>query len=207
MRSVQSGTRRKKRKSGCGAGFFVFILFLAAIVSVVWLAAHNSGGVMEKIRKTQYPIKYEHFVEKYAAKFGLEPSLVYGVIRTESDFDVYAVSSAQAKGLMQITEETGRDCAKKLKLTKYSDDMLFDPETNIMLGCYYLSNLIKKYEHIENALAAYNGGPGNVDEWLNDPSITDSNGKLVNIPFDETRNYVDRVLEARDMYKSLYGLK
>ncbi|MGN0178923.1 MAG: lytic transglycosylase domain-containing protein [Monoglobaceae bacterium] len=207
MRSVQSGARRKKRNSGCGAGFFVFVLFLAAIILIVWLAVRNTGGIMEKIRKTQYPIKYEHFVETYAAKFELEPSLVYGVIRTESDFDVYAVSSAQAKGLMQITDETGKDCAKKLKLTKYSDDMLFDPETNIMLGCYYLSSLIKKYEHIENALAAYNGGPGNADGWLKDPGITDSNGKLVNIPFDETRTYVERVLEARDMYKSLYGLK
>ena len=208
MRSVQNMPRRapSKRHGGCGAGFLVFILFLAVVIGVIWFIAKGSGSITDRIRKTQYPIKYEHFVEKYAKEYNLEPTLVFGVIRTESDFDVYAVSSADAKGLMQITDETASDCAKKIKMKNYTSDMLFDPETNIKLGCYYLNYLIGKYKHVSNALAAYNGGPGNADDWIESDENTDSSGKLVNIPFSETQNYVRRVLEAQQMYKELYNI-
>lgn len=212
MREVnynRSRPGRKKRRNGCTPGCFVFTVFLVILISLAYVGVRHYKNInlSDKIRKNQYPIKYEHFVEMYSKKYGLDKWLVYGLIRTESRFDVYAVSSANAKGLMQLTDETGFDCAKKLGVSGYTSDKLFDPETNIQFGCYYLSKLIKKYDYLENAIAAYNGGPGNVDSWLADGEHTDSSGKLINIPFTETRNYVERVIEARDMYKKIYEQK
>lgn len=205
MREV-SGRRRKKKKRGCAHGCMLFLLFVAALVCLTYFGVRNYKGMnlSEKIRRNQYPIKYEHFVEKYSKKYNLDKWLVYGIIRTESRFDVYAVSSADAKGLMQLTDETGRDCAKKTGTSGYTAEKLFDPETNIQFGCYYLSELIKKYDYLETAIAAYNGGPGNVDSWLKDNRYSFGDGRLADIPFNETKKYVKSVIEARDMYKNIY---
>lgn len=207
--STRKRRRKRRKKNGCGVGCFVYTIFLAIIIFVVYtgVTGYKNLNLGDKIRRNQYPIKYEHFVEKYSKKYDLDKWLVYGVIRTESRFDIYAVSSADAKGLMQLTDETGADCARKLGVAKYTSDKLFDPETNISFGCYYLSTLIKKYDYLENAIAAYNGGPGNVDSWLKSREYTDEAGRLVNIPFPETKSYVKSVLEARDMYKTIYEQK
>lgn len=209
MRNPRSKSRRKK-KNGCIGGFMKFLIFILIIILFARFLVnkYQESDLSTKIKKNQYPIKYEHFVEKYSAQYNLDKYLVYAVIRTESRFDVYAVSSAEAKGLMQLTDETGSECAAKIGLTRYTNDMLFDPETNIRLGCYYLSRLIKSYKgNIETALAAYNGGPGNVQKWLESGDTTDSDVNLDNIPFAETRSYVKRVTEARQMYKSLYDIQ
>lgn len=198
--------KRRRRRGCCAGGVFKFIFFLFLIILAAYFLGRGyfDSDISDKIKRTQYPIKYEHFVEKYSNEYGLDKYLVYAVMRTESRFDKFAVSNAGAKGLMQITDETGEDCARRLRITGYSDDALFDPEINIEIGCYYLKGLLDKYDNVNNALAAYNGGPGNVDKWLLDPSYVDGSGTLVNIPFKETRNYVVRVNEAREMYKSIY---
>lgn len=203
---MRKAVRRGRRRAGCTAGIIRFIFFLAIIVLTAYFLgrAYFGSDISDKIKKTQYPIKYEHFVEKYSEEYGLDKYLVYAVMRTESRFDKYAVSNAGAMGLMQITDETGEDCARRLKISGYSDNALFDPEINIEIGCYYLKRLIDKYDNVNNALAAYNGGPGNVDKWLLDQNYVDESGTLVNIPFRETKNYVVRVNEAREMYKSIY---
>lgn len=207
MRKLDGSSRRRRRRRGCGAGIFKFLIFITIIVCLgIFLTKMYVGSdLATRIQKTQYPIKYEYFVEKYAKEYGLDKYLVYSVIRTESRFDKYAVSSAGAKGLMQLTDETGEHCQRRVRIDGYSSDALFDPEININLGCYYLSILIDKYDDIDTALAAYNGGPGNVDEWLRDKSLVDENGNLINIPFKETRNYVGRVNEAQKMYKTIYA--
>ena len=92
----------------------MFTVFLVILISLAYVGVRHYKNInlSDKIRKNQYPIKYEHFVETYSKKYGLDKWLVYGLIRTESRFDVYAVSSANAKGLMQLTDETGFECAK-----------------------------------------------------------------------------------------------
>ncbi len=203
-------SNKGRSKNGCVSAFIKFLLFLLFIILVALyiINQYNGSDLSMKIRKNQYPIKYEHFVDKYSESYNLDKYLVLSVIRTESRFDVYAVSSVGAKGLMQITDETGRDCAKKIGIDEYRDDLLFDPETNIRIGCYYLSRLIKKYENnVDTALAAYNGGPGNVDKWLENQGGTGDGEDLADIPFPETRNYVKRVNEAYRMYKSIYEVK
>lgn len=203
----QAARRGRRRGCGCGGGILKLVLFLAFIIIIAYFVkgAYTKSDVAGKIRKTQYPIKYEHFVEKYADKYGLDKYLVYAVIRTESRFDRYAVSSADAKGLMQLTDETGRDCASKIGLGGYTADKLFDPETNIQLGCYYLNYLLSHYGgNRDVAIAAYNAGIGNVEEWLKNSAYADGAGGLAEIPFRETRNYVVRVNEAYEMYKTIY---
>lgn len=208
MREVsRSRKRKRKTKNSCGFGCIKFLFFIAVMIIMALFAVnkYKTSDLSTNIKKKQYPVKYEHFVDKYSEKYNLDRYLVFAVIRTESRFDVYAVSSAEAKGLMQLTDETGSDCAKKMGLKSYTNDMLFDPETNIRIGCFYLSSLIKRYgNNINTALAAYNGGPGNVDEWLANTEYSDGSGGLKTVPFQETKNYVRRVTEAAEMYRSLY---
>lgn len=206
MRQPAYNKRKQKGCAGCGVVLFKFTFLLVIVAGLAFFLVnlYYETDVSDKIKRTQYPIKYEYFVEKYSQEYNLDKYLVYGVIRTESRFDKFAVSSADAKGLMQLTDETGRDCAKKVGISRYDENALFDPEINIQLGCYYLSNLIKIYNDKDVAIAAYNAGPGNVDKWLLDKAYTDGNGNLTEIPFSETKSYVKKVNEATAMYKSLY---
>lgn len=198
---------RKRKKSGCG-GCLLRIIVVATVFYAFACGGYKlfvDAGIKNRILQAQYPIKYEEIVEKYASEYKLEKAFVYAVIRTESRFDPYAVSSASARGLMQIREETGKDCAKELKIKDYTPDMLFDADTNIRLGCYYLSKLMKLYgNNISKTAAAYNAGLGNVNNWLSEEKYIDKEGDLTNIPFAETRNYVDGVIKSRQIYIELY---
>ena len=196
----------KRRKKGCNFGCFGFLIFLVCLVYFVYsVGAPYLEKLSFKIKQIGYPIKYQEIVEEYSEKYSLDKYLVYSIIRTESKFDCYATSSVGAKGLMQIAPETGKDCAEKLGIRGYNESSLFEPEINIQIGCYYLSYLIKHYKSKETAIAAYNGGMGNVNSWLKDSRYSDGKGKLKNIPFKETRNYVTRVLDAEQKYKSIYS--
>jgi soluble lytic murein transglycosylase-like protein len=114
-----------------------------------------------------------------------------------------AVSSAGAIGLMQMMPDTYEWLCKKTG-DLCIPAMLYDPETNIRYGTYLLSFLYTRYGNWDTALAAYNAGLGNVDQWLEDPAYAGENGTLKEIPYKETRNYIKRVNEARRLYESLY---
>ena len=155
--------------------------------------------------KNAYPLEYAEYVSVYAEEYGIPESVVYAVIRTESEFDSGAVSSAGAVGLMQLMPETFRQLTDEVLFEHLADGMLYDPETNIRYGIYYLSYLYDRYGDWETALAAYNGGLGNVDEWLESDRYADGEGGLKHIPFRETRQFVSRVDKARHTYERLYG--
>ena len=147
-----------------------------------------------------YPLAYEEHITKYANEYGLDKFLIMAVIRTESDF-VPDAHSGMAGGLMQLTEETAAWNAERIGIEVYD---YMDPETNIMLGCHYLRYLIDHYGVIDTALAAYNGGMGNVYSWLSDERYSIDGKSLVEIPFTETKNYVIRVNEAWTYYRENY---
>ena len=107
---------------------------------------------------------------------------------------------------MQVTEETGEFIAKKLEIADFNVEDLKDPEMNIKMGTYYLSYLQTLFERKETVLAAYNAGPNRVKTWLLDPAYA-TGDVLVNIPFKETKDYVDRVLLREKIYKVLYFFK
>ena len=102
-------------------------------------------------------------VQRYAARFKVDPLLVLAVIQVESRFDATAVSDQGAMGLMQLRGDTARELAEDLGLSWRGDEQLFDPETNVMLGCAYLSRLTTRFGDVDAALAAYSSGPALVE--------------------------------------------
>ena len=153
-----------------------------------------------------FPLEYVRLIDQYSEEFGVDNHLIYAVIHTESRFDSEALSPAGAVGLMQVTEETGEFIAKKLEIADFNVEDLKDPEMNIKMGTYYLSYLQTMFEREETVLAAYNAGPNRVKTWLLDPAYA-TGDVLVNIPFKETKDYVDRVLLREKIYKVLYFFK
>lgn len=160
----------------------------------------------DEIIKHFYPLKYSDYVYKYSKEYSVDPFLVFATIRVESNFDANAQSQKGAKGLMQITDNTGEWAAKQLKMKSYNSGMLLDPKYNIMLGCWYLENLIDQFDgNVTLALAAYNGGSGNVEKWLKNKEYSATGERLEKIPFGETERYVNKVKKDYNIYKNLYG--
>ena len=171
-------------------------LVVLALVAVV--AVPIALEAPEAVRRVTHPLEYEGEIRASAQEFGVEPSLVAAVIRTESRFDSEVVSSQGAYGLMQLLPETARFVAER---TGIEGDYR-DPETNIRIGTRYLSHLQDRYDGDERLmLAAYNSGEGRVDGWISDEGFDVTR----DIPFEETRQYVEDVSEARDVYEELYG--
>ena len=141
---------------------------------------------------------YQQLVEKYSAEYGLEKELVLAVIKVESDFNEKAVSKSGALGLMQIIPRTAKWIATEFN-ELYEKQKMFEPETNIKYGCFYLNYLFNKFEMQDVVICAYNAGEGVVRDWL------DENGNLIkeNISYDETRNYLKKVSEYYENYKNL----
>ena len=181
----------------------------AAVIALLAVLAIGLGFLADFaitcFEKRAYPRKYTEYVETYAKAYGVPEALVYAVIHTESSFDSGAVSSAGAVGLMQMMPDTFKWLTDEILFDHLESGMLYDPETNIKYGTYLLSRFYDRYGDWELALAAYNGGPGNVDEWLEDPAYSDGEGGLSKIPFRETRQYVKKVADARKTYERLYG--
>ncbi len=137
----------------------------------------------------------------YSKEYGIDDSLVYSVIKVESKFNKKAVSKRNAKGLMQISEITQNWAQEELGLENID---IFDPETNIKIGCWYLNKLFKEFNDLDLVITAYNGGSGNVSKWLKNDAYSRDGNKLHEIPFEETKNYLEKVKENYRVYKALY---
>lgn len=161
--------------------------------------------LIKPVSKILYPLKYEDVIEEYSREYNLDPFLVMGIISAESRFDEKAVSHKDAKGLMQLREDTARWCTEKFRLD-VSAENLYEPDTNILIGCSYVSYLTELFDgHTATAVAAYNAGQGNVSAWLKNPEYSDDGKILRVIPFPETDTYVQKVLKRCEIYKKLYG--
>lgn len=140
--------------------------------------------------RLRYPLEYEAIIEGHARNYDLDPALLASVIYHESKFDADAESEAGAIGLMQLRPETARGIALRTGGSRFELADLYDPELNVRYGAWYLRHLLDKYDQdLETALAAYNGGQGNVERG---------------VVFDETREYVQRVLDTRETYVRAY---
>ena len=194
-----SRTRRKKRLRRATKISLVFLLIALILLPIFLLSS-------EPIQNHLYPLKYSASVEAVAEEYHFPPSLIYAVIYTESKFNPNALSSANAKGLMQITDETYQWACLRIGKEVSDSDSLFDPETNITYGGLILSLLVDRFENIETALAAYNAGQGKVTEWLKNPSYSKDGKTLTHIPYEETENYVRRVIYIQEKYQNLYNI-
>lgn len=180
-------------------------LAIALIAAIAIGLGFLADFVITCLEKQAYPQGYAEYVTIYAEKYGVPENLVYSVIRTESDFESGAVSSVGAIGLMQIMPDTFKWLTDDILFEHMEVGMLYDPETNIRYGTFYLSYLYDRYGNWDLVLAAYNGGLGNVDKWLEDQAYADGEGGLKKIPFKETRHFTRRVSRAWEKYDKLYS--
>ena len=145
--------------------------------------------------RLRYPLRYEELIRAHAGNYDLEPQLLAAVIYQESKFDPDARSPSGAVGLMQLLPETGQGIADRTGGARWTPDDLLNPELNVRYGSWYLRHLLNKYGDEQLALAAYNAGQTNVDRWRE---------RGVGIQFVETRHYVERVQELKQMYARAY---
>jgi soluble lytic murein transglycosylase len=166
-------------------------------VTVVAVVALAEGAPQRWFDRVRYPLRYEAIVRGHARNYDLDPALIAAVIYQESRFRPTARSSSGAVGLMQLMPQTAEGIAVRTGGTAFRVDDLLDPEINVRYGSWYLRHLLDRYRNERMALAAYNAGQQNVDEWQRDGG---------GIEFPETRHYVDRVEELKSIYRRTYDL-
>ena|GEM_PF-6217456 len=179
-------------------------------------------AVVATAARQAHPLKFETEIRRAAKEFGVRPSLLFALVRTESNFRATAVSSQNAYGLAQLILPTAKAVARKLGMRRASPQRLVnDPLFNVRLGASYLKSLLNLYGGSEVlALAAYNAGPGAVSSWMMNRvrkvagqkkrtagvGLTPSPDEMVEeIPVKETKTYVRKVLGRQRVYERLYG--
>lgn len=163
-------------------------------------------GLLPNLIKNIYPMKYESIISQYTMEYGLDFYLVAAIIKVESNYDRLAISNKGAIGLMQIKPSTGKWIAEQIGIKDFDEEMLYEPEINIKMGCWYLNYLLRYYKgNIQLALAAYNGGLGNVNKWLMNKDYSDDGASLKSIPFEETNAYMKKINRTYNIYKRLYS--
>jgi soluble lytic murein transglycosylase len=206
FKTIRTDTKRGSGKYGRARArrrrWLVLLVLLVVLVAALPFVVLAMEAALEKtrvgVRQATHPLEYGGVIRSASEAQGLEPAFVAAVVRTESRFQPDVVSPQGAYGLMQIVPETAGFIQERSGITgDYRD-----PRTNVRMGTWYLAYLLGRYEGDERlALAAYNSGQGRVDRWL-------AEGRDVgggDIPFVETRNYVESVLDSREVYRELYG--
>lgn len=178
---------------------FYLLLITAILVIIIYNVVSLGLGVL-------YPKQYSRYVTETCEALNLEEPLLYAVINTESSFDKDAVSAVGAKGLTQITDDTFLWLQTKTNEERPVDD-LFLPEVSIYYGGYFLDLLLDEFGNTEVALAAYHAGRGRVNEWLADPRYSKDGKTLDDIPFADTKLYVEKVMKNYERYIKIYDFK
>lgn len=173
----------------------IILLVILIIFLIIFYAFDLKTTIMKKV----YPQEYAEYVNTYAEQYNVDPLLIFAIIKAESNFNVEAKSHNNAKGLMQLMENTAREVSNEEIID------LYDAKTNIRLGTCYFTKLLEKYNYqVGIALAAYNAGMGNVNTWIERGIIGSDGSDLENIPYKETNMYVRKILNNYEIYKELY---
>lgn len=197
----------KKRSS------FALVIEIIALILVflIVLACASADSIKEGFDKWEYPkenLDYFGVVKSASREFGIDENFILAMIKAESNFKVDAESSVGAMGLMQIMPNTyEKELKEELGIQISAQNALLLPSVNIRCGTYYFSKLMTRYGDVAAALAAYNAGQGRVNEWLTNPEYSSDGTSLIpeNIPYDETRNYVSRIMYYYEQYTNIYG--
>ena len=189
--SAHARVRRRRRAAALLGFTAVVVVGLAVLLPTVDKA----------VKEVTLPLRHEDIIRQQAADKDLDPALIAAVIYAESHFRDQT-SPAGARGLMQITPETAEEIAQRSGGIAFEQGDLATPQVNISYGSWYLRWLLDRYgENRALAVAAYNAGTGNVDKWIaRDPGMRNDE-----IPFPETREYVRKVLAAREEYRREYA--
>lgn len=159
------------------------------------------GLIAYQTSRTQ--ISYQKEIKEYSEKYNVDPLLTASIIKVESDFDNNAQSHQGAHGLMQLLEDTAKHSADVVGI-EYYPEKLNEVSYNLDLGVGYYDYLYRYYNNKDLALAAYNGGVGNVDDWIKDGIIDKENPNPLDIPFEETRQYVTKINANYAVMKKFY---
>ncbi len=194
----RGGGRRGRRLRGPGV-VLVVVLALGALVVAF------GSSLDHTVRQLALPLSNEQVIREQAAAKHLDPALIAAVIYAETKFDP-RTSPAGAEGLMQIEPATAEFLAKLSGGYRFQTSDLSTPSVNVAYGSYYLRYLLDHYSGDEMlAVAAYNAGLANVDRWVAQAHAEGKSLTVGEIPFGETRAYVQRVLQAQREYRALYG--
>ena len=144
-------------------------------------------------------------MSRFSRRYGLDEFLVYSLIREESRFDENAVSVSDARGLMQLLPSTAEEVARKTGARRFRVPQLFRPDVNVGFGCYYVKWLLGMFGgNVAVSLAGYNGGPTNAEKWYGRGDLP-LDEFVEEIPFEQSRNYVKKVLASYGAYEATYG--
>ncbi len=175
----------------------------AQSIAEKYIKEHNRAPL--EFWQLSYPRPYSGTVTSAAVEFGVDPLLIWAVMREESRFDPEALSYAGARGLMQITPPTQTWIAEQLGQSTSPGDA-FIPEPNIRMGAWYLHYLIAYFKgDLDLAIMAYNGGAASVGSWQKDPRVSNRDDLLRWVGFGETREYLERVSFSYRVYQELYA--
>lgn len=195
--------RRKAKQNKKRQLWKLLLAALAVLVVAVW--AIWFGG--QKMYKASYPLKFSEDVTYYADQYQIDPLLIYSVIRTESGFDPKAQSNVDARGLMQITQETFEWIKSKIAPDEdlvFED--LYDPQINIRFGAFYFMRCLERYQgDLATAAAAYHSGWGTVDQLLKDSRYTQDSHTLAVFPYTQMDRYVRKITHSYSVYQELYN--
>jgi peptidoglycan lytic transglycosylase len=165
-----------------------------------------SALLPDALRRLLYPRYFYSYIREQAEKYGADPLLVLSVMREESRFDVRAKSAAAARGLLQFIIGTAREVGRQIGLLEVAPEDLYDPRVVIPLGAKYTADLSRQFGGDPYlTAAAYNAGPNQARLWLRMAPGSDHDLFLSAINFDETKNYVRKVLNSHRRYREIYG--
>lgn len=178
-------------------------LGVVSLTAAAWRAI--VPGIEPAVTEIRLPLRHEDIIRQQAQDKRLDPALVAAVIYAESRFRDDQESPAGAMGLMQVTPDTARDIARASGGSAFVLGDLHTPQVNIAYGTYRLRQMMDRFgDETPVALAAYNAGPENAKVWLARDRARGRGFTVADIPFPETRNYVDKVLDAREDYRRTY---
>ena len=200
--TARSAAARSRPRAGRRRLFLVLAVLVGAAVAML----ATSPLFHKAVKELSLPLRHEDVIRQQARDKRVDAALIAGVIYTESHFRD-ATSHAGAKGLMQLMPDTADYIARKSGGTRFERADLATPQINIAYGTWYLRYLLDKYKgNTILTLAAYNAGEGKVDQWRRNAAAQGERFRVAShIPFEETRDYVHRVLSARADYRRSYS--
>jgi peptidoglycan lytic transglycosylase len=199
-----TGSRSAAKRRQAARRRRVRVLTLAGVVVVAVGMVFAMPLFRRAVNYFSLPLAYSDVIRQQAAEKHLDPALIAAVIYAETKFDPRR-SSAGAEGLMQILPQTAEYLATRSGATTFTISDLGTPQVNIAYGSYYLRYLLDHYDgQVMLALAAYNGGESNVDRWVAQAHSDGRQLTVGEIPFPQTRAYVERVLQAQRDYRRTY---
>ena len=183
---------------------FIYITFYVLIFILI-AAVFGVSYALNSLYKTSYPLHYIEYIEEYHQKYNVDKNIVLAVIHTESGFNKLALSNKNARGLMQIMEETFEWAKHRMRDEReltYND--MYIEQHNIQYGIYILSLLYEEFKTTETVLAAYHSGRGIVNKWLStDEYLQEGKLNTEKLPYN-AKNYIKKVNEAYEVYSKLY---